>query len=164
MKKKVPLSFYAAVLCAAFAFADVPNIRFTAEAPFDADGRRVESVWKGADTCVRFVKVVTMDAAIDQSEAQLLFDDRNLYVSLTGFFNPKYARGLGKDKSQGAVNNFEFLIRPDGMGEVHVIVDEFARLYVARNKSQVHDSGVVARIDKGKGRWTANGLSVLPKR
>ncbi|MBQ2631989.1 MAG: hypothetical protein IJG13_20120, partial [Kiritimatiellae bacterium] len=49
----------------------VPEIRYTTAAPFDAEGKRVESVWKKADTCVRFVTVKTMDVAIDQSEAQL---------------------------------------------------------------------------------------------
>ncbi len=36
----------------------LPAFCYTAEAPFDAEGKRIESVWKNADTCVRFVEIV----------------------------------------------------------------------------------------------------------
>ena len=84
MKVKTMLALSLAVVCSVLSAA-IPEIRYTTAAPFDAEGKRVESVWKKADTCVRFVTVKTMDVAIDQSEAQLLFDDKNLYVSMTGF-------------------------------------------------------------------------------
>ena len=93
MKVKTMLALSLAVVCSVLSAA-IPEIRYTAAAPF---GNRVESAWKKADTCVRFVTVKTMDVAIDQSEAQLLFDDKNLYASMTGFFDPKFARGDRKN-------------------------------------------------------------------
>ena len=144
-----------AVLGVPSAFADIPEIRFTAEAPFDAGGKRVESSWKRADTCVRFVTVEKSDVATDPSEARFLFDDANLYATLTGFFDAKFERG-SREKSMGAGNNFELLVKPEGGATFHVIVDEFGRTYFAKDKSEVRDSGAAVSIEKGKGRWTAN--------
>ena len=144
-----------AVVCAAFVHADIPQIRFTSAVPFDAEGKRVESVWKTADTCIRFVTAKTMDVAIDQSEAQILFDDTNLYASLTGFFNPEFERGDRKN-SMGNSNNFEFMVKPEGGSIFHVIVDEFGRTYFAKDKNVTGDLGASAKVVKGKGRWTAN--------
>ena len=148
------LALSLAVVCSVLSAA-IPEIRYTTAAPFDAEGKRVESVWKKADTCVRFVTVKTMDVAIDQSEAQLLFDDKNLYVSMTGFFDPRYECSDRKN-SMGSSNNFELLVKPEGGSIFHVIVDEFGRTYFAKDKSEVRDSGASVRIEKGKGRWTAN--------
>ena len=135
--------------------AAVPEIRYTSAAPFDAGGKRVESAWKKADTCVRFIEVRTMNVALDQSEAQLLFDDKNLYVSMTGFFDPKFVRG---DRKNGIsrCNNFEFLVKPEGGFEFHAIVDDFGRTYIAVNKGETKTSGASVAVDKGEKRWTAN--------
>ena len=141
-------------LAAACGAVEVPQIRYTSDAPFDAEGNRVESVWKNADTCVRFVEVVTMDVALDQSEAQLLFDDRNLYASLTGFFDPKLDHG-SREKPLFSGNNFEFFFKLGDSPSIQVAVDEFGRLYVAKDNLDVQDSGVKASATRGKGRWCA---------
>ena len=65
MKMKTMLAFFLAAATTALSAA-VPEIRYTTAAPFDAGGKRIESAWKKADTCVRFVTVKTMDVAIDQ--------------------------------------------------------------------------------------------------
>ena len=134
--------------------ADVPMIRFAAEAPF-RDGACVEAAWAKADVCARFVEVIRNDVALDQSEARLLFDERNLYVALKGNFDPQYDRGDAK-KGLDSVNNFEFLLKPPAKEYLHVIVDEFGRLYVGKGKTEARDTGVTASVAKGKGFWTAN--------
>ena len=134
--------------------ADVPMIRFASEAPFK-DGKCVEAVWSKADVCGRFVEVNKNDVALDQSEARILFDERNLYVALKGGFDPQYDRGDVK-KGMSSVNNFEFLLKPPADEYLHVIVDEFGRLYVAKGKTEARDAGVTANVAKGKNFWTAN--------
>ncbi len=148
------LALAAAAVCSALSAA-VPQIRYTSAAPFDAAGKRVESVWKKADTCIRFIEVIKMNVALDQSEAQLLFDDKNLYASLTGFFDPKFARGDRKN-SISKSNNFEFLVKPEGGFEFHAMVDDFGRTYFAVNKGETKTSGASVAVDKGEKRWTAN--------
>ena len=154
MKTKTILALFAAAAGLALSAA-VPEIRYTSVAPFDAEGRRVESEWKKADTCVRFVEVVTSDVALDQSEAQLLFDDKNIYASLTGFCDPKSRRG-NADMDLFAGNNFELMVKPEGCAEFHACVGEFGHLYLAMDKSEAKIPGVSAKVEKGKGRWTAN--------
>ena len=61
-KVKTMLALSAAAVSSALSAA-VPAIRYTAEAPFDAEGKRIESVWKNADTCVRFVEIVPSSTA-----------------------------------------------------------------------------------------------------
>ena len=134
--------------------ADVPMIRFAAESPFK-DGKCVEAVWSKADVCGRFVEVNKNDVSLDQSEARILFDERNLYVALKGNFDPQYDRGDVR-KGMSSVNNFEFLLKPPADEYLHVIVDEFGRLYVAKGKTEARDAGVTASVAKGKGFWTAN--------
>ena len=154
MKTKFLLSSIASFALLTIA-SSASEIRFTADVPFGDDGRRIETVWKKADTCVRFVTVNTADVALYQSEAQLLFDDRNVYVSLTGFFDKEFECS-DRNKPLDESNNFEFMIKPEGGSEIHVIVDEFARRYVARDRAEVQDAGVVVHVDKGDGCWTAN--------
>ena len=97
--------------------ADVPMIRFASGAPYK-DGKCVEAVWTKADVCTRFVEVIKNDVALDQSEARILFDERNLYVALKGSFDPQYDRGDAK-KGMGSVNNFEFLLKPPAKEYLH---------------------------------------------
>ncbi len=153
------LSMVAAAFCPAL-FADVPQIRYTSAAPFDAEGRRVESVWSKADTCIRFVEVNTMDVALDQSEAQLLFDDSNLYASLVGFYDAKMEKG-DPTKGRSSSNNFELFVKIGDGASFHAIVDEFGRTYFAKDKNELNDCGAKANVEKGKapdgrGCWRAN--------
>ena len=67
------------------------KIRKVSTAPF-LDGQRVESVWEKADTLCGFVVPGTMDAAIDDADVQFLYDDKNVYVSLKGYFKKGHAR------------------------------------------------------------------------
>ena len=146
-------------MAAGVALAEPPQIRFTAEAPF-ADGKCVEKVWTRADACVRFVEVNTSNVALDPTEAKLLFDERNLYVSITGWNDAQYDFGR-IEKGMGSVNNFEFFIKP-AEDYVHVIVDEFGRLYVGKGKNESRGHGVAVTVEKGfekdgkRAYWTAN--------
>ena len=154
MKTKPALSLAVAAASLALSAA-IPEIRHTSVAPFDGAGRRVAAAWSKADTCIRFVEVIKMDVALDQSEARLLFDDRNLYVSMTGFFDPKYARGDSSKPIFGS-NNFEFKFKPEGGAEFHAVVDEFGRTYFAVNRGETTTSGASASVEKGERSWTAN--------
>ena len=143
------MTMVAAAIAAATLSASVPQIRHTDSAPFDAAGKRVEAVWQKADTCTRFVEVNTMDVALDQSEAQLLFDERNVYASLTGFYDAKAEKG-DSSKTMGSVNNFELLVKIGDGASFHAIVDEFGRTYFEKDKNEVRDSGATVKVEKGK--------------
>lgn len=138
--------------------ADLPRVGFVTKSPFGVDGTPVASVWKTADVCERFLEVISHDVALDQSEVRMLFDDRNLYVELTGFFDAAYDRG-NRERSIGSGNNFEFFVSLGGNAYFHVIVDEFGRLYVARSAEVTEQAlprhGVTAKVERGKGVWTA---------
>ena len=153
MMKNVFVLF--AALWGAACAGEVASIRYCASAPFDAKGNRVETQWKTADSCVRFVTVRTSDVAVDQSEAQLLFDEKNLYVSLKGYYDSKYEFG-DVAKSIGAGNNFDFQIKIGDGAIFQVIVDEFARAKFSKNRVQVLDGGAKVAVEKKKGCWTAN--------
>ena len=131
---------------------EVPTIRFTDTVPF-RDGKVVESAWSQADVCTRFLEVIKNDVARNQAEARILFDDRNLYVSLKGFFDEKYERA---DKQKGIVSKFEFFLKPQSSDYIHVIADEFGGLYVAKGKTERRNSGVTLAVEKTKTSWTAN--------
>ena len=66
------------------------RIRRVEVPPFEG-GHRVERVWSRADTLCGFVVPGTLDAAIDSTEAQLLYDEKFLYVSVKG----RFAKGCG---------------------------------------------------------------------
>ena len=154
------MTMIAAAMVAATLSAEVPQIRYTDDAPFDSAGKRVESVWKKADTCIRFVEVNTMDVAIDQSEAQFLFDGKNIYASLTGFYSAKIEKG-DRSKTIGNVNNFELLVKIGDGSSFHAMVDEFGRTFFEKDKSEVRDTGAVVNVEKGKASadrafWRAN--------
>ena len=147
--------------------AEIPQIRFTVEAPF-RDGNRVESVWTKADVCTRFLEVIRNEVALDQSEVRILFDARNLYVTMKGFFDPACERGR-PDLSES--NAFEFFIRPEGCADhLQVVASEFSELYVARTGAQIRDHGVTQTVERGKGFWITDltiplatiGLSAAP--
>ena len=87
MKNIIPaFSFLLASMCAVSAAEDSSvRIRKTAISPF-SDGKRIESSWAKADELTGFIVVEKLDAAIDDTAVQFLYDDRNLYVSFKGYF------------------------------------------------------------------------------
>ena len=84
------------------------RVRKVAEVPFTG-GRRVERLWSRADTLSDFVVPGSLDVAIDRTEAQLLYDDSFLYVSLKGFFN-KGCANRPSDTRLFRDSNFELFI------------------------------------------------------
>jgi len=136
------------------AFGDVPMIRHVAEAPFK-NGKPDAAAWAKADVCTRFIEVVKNDVARNQSEARLVYDDKNLYVSLKGLFDAKYDRG-DKKNGMSSVNNFEFFIKPAASEYLQIMVDEFGRFYVGKGKPELLDSGVSVATARGKDYWTAD--------
>ena len=160
MKNTILRRFYSvaialsATFISAFGFADVPEIRYTETVPFK-DGKVVESAWAHADVCTRFLEVIKNDVARNQTEARILFDDTNLYVTIKGYFDSQYNRGNPKD-GMGSVNNYEFFIKMPSLEYIHVMVSEFGKIYVGRGKTQLADSGVTLGVEKGDGFWVAN--------
>ena len=167
----VVVALCGALSLAATALADMPEIRFASQAPFK-DGKRVEAVWKAADTLTRFVIPKNLDVATYETEAQLLFDDKNLYVTFKGFVDPKVPV---RDKPEHGVegsNNFEIFLQgdPSKLSYLHVIADEFARIHTDINKAPRRSLGYrrpssAARTTGAatlRSRWTGYRLPRLP--
>ena len=130
-------------------------IRHTDAAPFK-DGKRVEPVWAKADTMTRFVTCRSLDVALDQSEVQALFDEKNLYVSAKGRFDPKQ---LNDDASLGlfAGDNFELFVKTQGAAAYRqVCAGVKEQLYTGIGRVEAKDSGVTCRVQRGNGVWVAN--------
>ena len=153
MKKQIFAVALAVLSLGAFA-ENIPFVRYTAEKPFDGKGKCIEKVWKSADVCTRFLEVLKNEVAIDQTEARLLFDDVNLYVTLNGKFDPAFDRGKSGSSES---NNFEVFIRPDGESSfLQVIAEEFGKLSVYRSGSEVERHDISLSVERGKGFWVAN--------
>ena len=72
------------LLTAAFAAETLPQIRKTVQIPFYSNGKRIEAVWKQADTLTGFVNPLKASVEPFTTRAQMLYDDNNLYLSLGG--------------------------------------------------------------------------------
>ena len=148
------------VVCAAMvgrtAAPEMPVIRYASGAPF-ADGKRVEPVWKAADVLSRFSVVRTFALAVDRSEAQLLFDERNLYVSMRGFFDPKELNEPA-GATIGNRNNFEFFIQMDTSVHryLHVTGDDFGRTRVDITKAALPCKEVLCSVERHPDNWVCN--------
>ena len=154
IESKIVLSAILTVFSFAVFASGVPEIRYTAERPFAADGGRIEAVWKKADVCTRFLEVIKNDVAVDQTEARLLFDDENLYVTMKGWFDPAYDRGRPGSSEE---NNFEVFVRPVGESSyLQVIAKEFGDVEVLRSGSEVKAHKVTLKTERAKGCWTAD--------
>ena len=144
-----------ALSAACTADAEPVAIRHTEKAPF-ADGKRVEAVWKAADTMTRFVTCRSLDVALDQSEVQALFDAKNLYVSAKGFFDPKQ---LNDDRTLSLFggDNFEIFVQAEGMATYRqVCAGVKEQVYAGVGRSEAKSSGVTCRVQRGNGFWIAN--------
>ena len=112
MKKLIALSLVSLLsgfLQAATDESSVPvRVRKVAESPF-VGGRRVERLWSRADTLSGFIVPGRLDVAIDRTEAQLLYDESFLYVSLKGFFK-KGCANRPSDTRLFRDSNFELFV------------------------------------------------------
>ena len=114
MKCKHLLSFFLGIAALGLFAASTPvTIRQTENKPFDAKGRPVASVWKNAHLLTGFSIPGKAKMAIYQSEAKMLFDKDNLYITLERYFEPKTEYKPGKKTSPFAMSNVEVFIRPD---------------------------------------------------
>ena len=84
---------------AVLALEATPVVRFSSDASFN-----------GADTMIRFTTPVTFDVAVDQSEVQAVFDEKNLYLSARGWYDGKTVRLTDELKRK---NLFEFFVQAD---------------------------------------------------
>ena len=134
MKNIIPaFSFLLASMCAVSAAEDSSvRIRKTAISPF-SDGKRIESSWAKADELTGFIVVEKLDAAIDDTAVQFLYDDRNLYVSFKGYFE----KGCRQKNGNGGMfngNTFELYMSNsmDGTGSMHFAFSPDASAYCGR--------------------------------
>ncbi|MDD4019559.1 MAG: hypothetical protein PHV28_16640 [Kiritimatiellae bacterium] len=151
------------MICAAFAavaWAE-PIVRYTGAEPFK-DGKRVEAVWKNADRMTRFTTAATFDIAIDQSEAQALFDEKNIYISLKGFYDPRALDGADMAAVKKR-NRFECFIQPDPAKPhfVQVMIAGNGDLYCGEfiegvKRKCEYPTGVRYSIEEGKLFWCVN--------
>ena len=93
---------------AALVLEAMPVVRFSSDASF-----------AGADTMIRFTTPVTYDIAVDQSEVQAVFDEKNLYLSARGWYDGKAVRLTDELKRK---NLFEFFIQADATNPRYVQV------------------------------------------
>ena len=97
MKCKLLLSFFLGIAALGLFAASTPvTIRQTENKPFDAKGKPVASVWKNAHLLTGFSIPGKAKMAIYQSEAKMLFDKDNLYITLERYFEPKTEYRPGK--------------------------------------------------------------------
>ena len=62
--------------------ADVVQIRKADKVPFYSNGKRIEAVWKNADTVTGLVNPKNAIVEFSPTKAQMLYDENNLYVSM----------------------------------------------------------------------------------
>ena len=139
-------------------------IRYTDSAPFK-DGKRVEAAWAKADTMTRFVTCRSLDVALDQSEVQALFDEKNLYVSAKGRFDPKQRND---DASLGLFggDNFELFVKTEGASAYRqVCAGVKEQVYTGIGRVEAKDSGVTCRVQR---QWSVDRqcdhTHVVPRR
>ena len=142
-KVKTMLALSAAAVSSALSAA-VPAIRYTAEAPFDAEGKRIESVWKNADTCVRFVEIVLSSTAASlpspchtYSANGILSESRHSLIFVRGgrVWDEGLARTRGGYLRRAMRNRGKDEVRPAAwpLG----FLTEIVRLIAEYNKSEV---------------------------
>ena len=71
------------------------SIRKVQNCPF-SKGNRIEKLWSRADKLTGFIVVDKLDAAIDATELQFLYDDNFLYISVKAFYEKGAQRKLTK--------------------------------------------------------------------
>ncbi len=157
LKKGVTAAAF--LLAAAISAAEsLPQIRKTAQIPFNSNGKRVEAVWNKADTLTGFVNPLKASVEPFATRAQMLYDDNNLYVSLCGTFHPGWKSDSSVQRSLFKDNNFEFFIQPNPSAGTYyqIAVSENGQLYTGVNRNQTELPGVRKSIVSEKDRWYAN--------
>lgn len=134
----------------------LPQFRFTKSSPF-ANGKNIPVKWKDADILHGFVEARGIyNIATGQTTVQGLFDEKNLYLTIRGSFDPRF-RNERKDKSLFSSNNFEIFFQPQEGGHyIQLAVDDKGRLYTAYGREETKFSGTKAAVIKGKNFWIAN--------
>ena len=134
----------------------LPRFRFTKSAPF-ANGKIISAKWKNTDTLHGFVEARGIySIASAQTTVQGLFDEKNLYLTIRGSFDPRF-RNERKDKGLFSSNNFEIFFQPQEGGHyIQLAVDDKGRLYTAYGREETKFSGTKTSVTKGKNFWIAN--------
>lgn len=152
------------LLTAAFAAETLPQIRKTVQIPFYSNGKRIEAVWKQADTLTGFVNPLKASVEPFTTRAQMLYDDNNLYLSLGGWSRPAWKADRNIKRSLFKDNNFEFFIQPDPAKNVYyqIAVSENGQLHTGVNRNKTELPGIRKSIVSGKDHWYANLTIPLP--
>ena len=160
MEEKMKIGFW----CALFLFAtslagaaDLPAIRRTAASPFSAAGIRIEKVWKNADTFTGLVNAKTSGVELCSSRIQALYDENNLYLSLTGTFRKGFRSDRSKERKLFSDNNFEIFLKPEAAEKYsHIAVSESGLLYTGIGRNAGNIPGIRKYVFSGKDHWRAN--------
>ena len=151
----VAISLLAATVSAAEA---LPQIRKTAQIPFNGNGTRIEAVWNKADTLTGFVNPQAASVEPFATRAQMLYDNNNLYVSLCGTSHPGWKADRTVQRNLFKDNNFEFFIQPNPSASTYyqIAVSENGQLYTGINRNQAELPGIKKTIVSAKGHWVAD--------
>ena len=137
----------------------VPQIRKTDRKPFYGNGKRNEEVWwQKTDALTGFVQPQKASVEPFWSEAQLLFDDSNLYASFCGRFDPVLKADRNVKRGLFSDNHFELFIQPDPASGTYyqIAVSEAGLLYTAIGRAKTDLPGIKHKVYTGKDRWFAN--------
>ncbi len=142
-----------------------PEIRFTAESPL-SEGIIQTDVWKKADVLSGFAIPGKFSVETSRTECSLLFDDRNLYLFMKGFFIPSAQSADKKENELFSDNHFEFFLMPDGKkGEyLHYAVSRGRGVYLSINREgrteKLDPKSVKTFVKKDWNCWQA--VAVIP--
>ena len=118
--------------------ADVVQIRKVNRVPFYSNGKRIEAVWKNADTVTGLVNPKNAIVEFSPTKAQMLYDENNLYVSMIANYHPPFRAPRNPDASLWGDNNFELFLMADGAPEYfQIAVSENGGLYRAIGKNKM---------------------------
>ena len=160
MKLSLKMLFSAAltVLVQCSFAADIVKIRKADKVPFYSNGKRIEAVWKNADTVTGLVNPKNAIVEFSPTKAQMLYDENNLYVSMIANYHPPFRAPRNPDASLWGDNNFELFLMADGAQEYfQIAVSENGGLYraIGKNKMPLVMKHWVF-TEKKRYRWMAN--------
>lgn len=109
-----------------------------------------------SDTLTGFAEPVSLQAAADNSEAGLLYDENHLFLHFTGFHPPeRKMQKLFPGKSLFSVEHMEFFIQPENESGVyyHIAVTPGGDLYTAKKKDISWKNQINAFTSGGDNFW-----------
>ncbi len=135
-------------------------IRYSESPPF-VEGQRVEELWAKADGLFRFIIPAQATPAFFQSEAAILFDDENLYISIKGLHQQAVADNV--ERTVFGDNNFEIFLQPEVDSDKYyqIVVSAAGKIYTGQKRSRQELPGIRFTTQMEKDHWRLNVMIPL---